>query len=200
VGLNQATEYKVDAVGRHARFMDALFNRRGECCRRLYNRVREENKARQGKQVRQDKSSPTRQNIDHLNKVLRCHGVRGILETNMICYSTPTGKGLADPAHVDGRERGKEIFRFLLGEIRPRVLIVHGIGAYEGLASVLGLGRPLCSAPQQDGDVVRTAVETQNFSGTVFPIQSLAPPAWYRWRGWARQYLDRLAEEVAMAL
>jgi hypothetical protein len=93
VGPNQATPFPVELVGSQDKFLDALFNPRGRSHAALYESVR----AGAGKGA-----SPTRRNIVAMSATLRRHGVSGILETNVICYSTPKSADLAN-AFAPGR-------------------------------------------------------------------------------------------------
>src|SRR5687768_15226511 len=94
VGKNQRNGYPVEQVGSHERLIDALFNRNGESCRGLYN------------EMTAGRPSPTRVNIDRLAAQLRRRGVQGVLETNVVCYSTPMSADLAEARHAGGRHRG----------------------------------------------------------------------------------------------
>ncbi len=81
VGRNQRNGYTASSIS-HRPHLDALFNRNGEGCRRLYNELT-------GGRV-----SPTRQHLDRLRKHLQCVGVSRVLETNVICYSAPMSADL----------------------------------------------------------------------------------------------------------
>jgi hypothetical protein len=187
VGMNQAKTFPVEAVGSHDQYIDALFNRNGQSCRALYNRITE------------GKASPTRRNIDDLNGRLAIRGVTAILETNVICYGTPMSADLARPEHVAGKKRGEELFRFLISEIKPPVLIVHGAGAAKKLAPVLGLtGLPAEPTGPEELSIHRSA--DAGVARAVFVIPSLAPPRWMSWSSWAPAYLDRIADAVAEEL
>ena len=107
VGMNQAKLYRVEEVS-HERHVDALFNRNGESCRGVYD------------EVTGGRPSPTRRNIDGLAARLRRQGIYNILETDVVCYSTPMSGDLRDRAHVGGATKGEEIFRYLLDVIAPR--------------------------------------------------------------------------------
>ena len=113
VGMNQSREYRVDDVSHHTH-IDALFNRNGQNCRQLYD------------ETTKGKPSRTRPNIDDFVVRLNQKGVHNILETNVICYSTKMSRDLRKQNHAGGSERGEKIFRYLLAEISPTVLIVHG--------------------------------------------------------------------------
>lgn len=124
VGGNQAKRFDAEMVGDHDRFIDALWNRNGLTCREMYN------------EVTGGKSSPTRRRIDQLTCALEAAGMNDVLETNATCFSTPMSRELANkPA---GRRRGADIFEFLVKTIKPRVVIVHGVGASKECAKALG--------------------------------------------------------------
>lgn len=178
VGKNQAKGYPVEQVGTHERHLDALFNRNGQSNRSLYD------------EITGGEPSPTRLNIEGLTRRLEELGVPEILETNIICYSTPLSSDLSLPAHAGGRERGQEIFRALLHFIQPAALIVHGIGASRKLAKLLGTELP--SPPETPTEIQRKKTS----QGTVFVVPSLAPPAYNKWLRWAPSYLDRVAHAV----
>src|SRR5690606_16544543 len=89
VGKNQAKGYPVNRVS-HRRHLDALFNRNGETCRGLYD------------EITGGKPSPTRTNTDVFRAVLAAHGIASVLETNVVCYSTPMSGDLRLVAHAGG--------------------------------------------------------------------------------------------------
>ena len=126
VGRNQKNGYPVESVGSQERHLDALFNRNGMSCRSLYDEITGGN------------PSPTRVNTERFSSLLEERGISRILETNVICYSTPMSADLRLNEHIGGMERGEEVFRYLIGEINPSVLVVHGIGATKQLESILG--------------------------------------------------------------
>lgn len=182
VGKNQAKGYPVKEVGSHDRHIDALFNRNGQSSHGLYD------------EITGGRPSPTRRNIEGLTARLEELGVPEVLETNLICYSTPMSSDLSLPVHRGGRERGQEIFRALVHLIRPSVLVVHGAGATRKLANFLGTDLP--DPPATPSEL--SCKETDH--GTVFVIPSLAPPEFNRWSRWAPGYLDRVAQRVAEEL
>ncbi len=179
VGKNQAKGYLVEKVGSHARHIDALFNRNGQSNRSLYD------------EITGGQPSPTRLNVEGLTTRLERLGVPEVLETNVICYSTPLSVDLSLPSHTGGKKRGQEIFRTLLHFIRPSVLIVHGAGASRELAKLLGTDLP------EPPTVPSTFHRRETDHGIVFVIPSLAPPEYNKWSSWAPEYLDRLAPLVA---
>jgi hypothetical protein len=88
--------------------MDSLFNRAGESCRRAYD------------EMTGFSPSPTRVNTDRFRAVLAKEGIAGILETNVVCYSTPMSSDLRLPQHTGGTVRGTNIFRALLHFVKQR--------------------------------------------------------------------------------
>ena len=97
VGRNQARAYDVHQVN-HKRHLDALFNRSGETCRGLYD------------EVCGGTPSESRNNIEALVGRLSRLGIHNTLETNVVCYSTPTSGDLTKPEHARGcEERGRDL-------------------------------------------------------------------------------------------
>lgn len=185
VGKNQAKTFHVDQVGSHQKYLDYLFNRNGLSCRGLYNQV-------------VSKASPTRKNIDRLSASLNAKAIDDIIETNVICYSTPMSKDLKFPEHMGGKHRGKEIFHFLLTMIKPKVLIVHGAGTRKELGRLLGT--KFEAEPKHPSDVVVKQVLYLETPLTVFIIPSLALPAYNKWHRWASEHFYYLSEAVADTL
>lgn len=181
VGMNQAKGYDTSQLS-HKRHVDALFNRRGESCRNVYD------------ELTGFSPSPTRRNTDRLCKILASEGITLVLETNVVCYSTPMSKDLPLPEHRGGIVRGSEIFWFLLHSVKPKVLIVHGAATQKTLGTLLGASLP--APPAENGDPQPTIVGAM----TIFIIPSLAPPKWNQWHGWAGQYLTKVAKAVAGAI
>jgi hypothetical protein len=186
VGKNQRNGYPVEQVASHERHLDALFNRNGQSCRGLYD------------EITGGRPSPTRLNMDHLAAGLRRRGVQGVLETNVVCYSTPMSADLATVQHVGGKQRGQEIFRTLLRFIKPKVLIAHGADTRRLLEGVVEA--PLPDAPESDGPPSSEIVSSRAFHGLIIVVPSLAPPAYNKWAGWAPAHLDRVADEVGRNL
>lgn len=181
VGRNQAKGYDEYRLS-HTRHLDALFNRNGESCRKLYS------------EMTGDSPSPTRRNIDYLRELLEHEGVCDVLETNVICYSTPMSSDLNKLSHVGGADRGTEIFRTILRFIQPSVIISHGSGTIKDLGKVLG-----CELPAPEG-VSAVPISTLVGDVTVFSIPSLAPPEWNKWSSGANDLLKAVAKEVASLL
>ena len=177
IGMNQSREYPAGDVP-HQRHHDALFNRNGESCRGLYN------------ETAKGKPSPTRQNTDGLVARLKQQNIHNILETNVICYSTRMSKALRTQAHAGGANRGEEIFRYLLAEIAPTVLIVHGAGTAKHISTILKINRlKVPSSADETCDV-------QTEQRLIIPIRSLAPPEANKWASWRGGYLDQVAIRV----
>lgn len=179
VGKNQSRNYATELVGSHDRHIDALFNRNGENCRGLYDEITGRS------------PSPTRENIDAFVQKLEQAGVNKILETNVVCYSTPMSADLKKKMHIEGAKQGEEIFRYLLKEIDPRVIIVHGAGAKKQLVKMLGVG--LGEIPEHPDDLSMNEVEGR----LVVVIPSLAPPESNKWKRWAPEHLEAVAKAVA---
>jgi hypothetical protein len=178
VGKNQRNGCPENLRGGHQRHIDALFNRNGETCRRSYD------------EVTGGSPSPTRRNTDRFIGMLRAAGAARVLETNVICYSSPMSSDLRLTAHSGGAKRGAELFAFLLDSIAPRCLIVHGAGSAKELSCVLGT--PLATEPSR-GDL---PCFTDVSNCRVYTIPSLAPPAYNKWAGWAEEHLASIAESV----
>jgi len=191
VGKNPSRNYPTDRIGAQSRHVDALFNRNRLTCRGLYDEI-----------AGVKGPSPTRKNIDRLVEQLNAAGVEGIVETNAICYSTPTSTDLFEPIHRGGSQRGGEIFDFLLAMIRPRVLIVHGKSTFDRFKLVLP-GKHWPAAPTRPDDkVAKGRPGRSDYNPLVYPIPSLAPPGFYqnKWNTWCDEYFQRLAADVAAEL
>ena len=177
IGMNQSRKYPEDQIC-HQRHMDALFNRNGQSCRGIYDEVTE------------GKASHTRRNTDRLVDLLKEEGINNILETDVICYSTRKMSDLREAAHAGGEKRGKYIFRYLLEQICPPVLIVHGVGAGKELAATLGIGQ--LRVPQSASDVCDFQTELH----LVIPIPSLSPQVFNGWVPWSRDLMGQVAARV----
>ena len=187
VGYNPATAYHTDTVD-FERHINALFNRNGESCRRLYAEVRQQ--------------SPSRGNIEMLTEKLQAAGVANILETNVVAYGTRKSSDLRRPEHAGGKERGLEIIRVLIEEFRPAALIVHGKGVCDEVSSALRLC-PRLPSPPNCAD--QFADYEMPGGPRIFVIPSLALPGFQNWPSsplpafcrWADAYLDEVAKRVA---
>ena len=177
VGRNQSTRYS-DTEIQHQRHLDALFNRNGESCRGLYD------------EVTKGKPSRTRRKMDDLAARLNQRNIHNILETDVVCYSTPMSADLTKQANAGGARRGKEIFRYLLAEIAPAVLIVHGAGSVEDISRVLEMDQLI--VPRSTDDIFDVQTERH----LIIPVPSLAPPAFNKWSSWSDGYLDKVADRV----
>jgi hypothetical protein len=181
VGKNQRNGFDVAAVGPHDHFIDTLFNRGPETCRELYDRVA-------------GSPSPTRRNTDAMVSLLFQGGVTKILETNVICYSTPMSADLRLMQHLGGAARGTEIFKLLLEIIKPRILISHGADTAKKLGAVLGRSLP------EPASMPAKPVFAEVGTLTVFVVPSLAPPAFNMWSAWAREHLGAVSNQAAQIL
>ena len=177
VGMNQRKGYPARDVP-HQRHIDALFNRNGESCRGLYD------------ETTNGRPSPTRRNIDGLVDRLNQNHIHNIVETNVVCYSTPMSADLKDQAHAGGAGKGEEIFRYLLAEIAPTVLIVHGAGSVERISPILKVKG--LKVPRSAGEICDVQTERH----LIIPVPSLAPPAFNSWASWSGGYLGKVADRV----
>ena len=192
VGFNQATGFPVNSVNSHADYVDALFNRNNRSCRALYDEMR----GSKG-------PTPTRKNTDGLSKMLSDNGVTDVIETNVVCYSTPMSSDLSHAQNKGGKKAGCEIFIELLRLIRPKVLIVHGERTRKELARVLGTKAP--ALPESADSALCSTRETTSVLGdpyapVIFFVPSLAPPEWSKWVDWAPKHLKAVAAEASKAL
>lgn len=187
VGYNPATAYEVGTV-KYERHLNALFNRNGESCRRFYAEL--------------TPGTPSRDNIEMFTQKLAQTGVVSVIETNVVCYATKSKSDLSKPEHAGGEERGIEIFRALIGEIRPKAIVVHGKGVSEKFRKALNLP-PSFPSPPDSPDRFATYDVPQG--ARVFVIPSLALPGFQNWPkaplrsfcNWADEYLTRVAANVA---
>ncbi len=182
VGMNQATIYPEREV-KHKDYLDALFNRNGQSNRQLYDKFRD------------GAPSDARENIDDFTARLNSAGVTSVLETNVICYSTPKSSELSSQAHREGRKRGREIFRKLLQLITPSVLVVHGVGATKELEKAICCALP--TPPKLPVKISRTVTPKKLI---VYVVPSLARPEYGKWFSHAPGYLDKVAIAVAKEL
>lgn len=182
VGLNQAKGYSTGNLS-HDRHIDALFNRGGENCRAMYVEMTGGN------------SSRTRKNIGDFVSILAKHGVTKILETNVICYSTPMSADLRLKHHMGGTEKGSDIFNYLVTSIRPHVVIVHGAGASDKLCKVFGIQKSdWLQRPKECGDI--PAIRINN--SVVLAIPALAPPEYNKWMSWGvEEHLSVVANKAS---
>lgn len=183
VGRNQAKTFREEHVGSHDWFLDALFNRNGLTCRGLYDAVTH------------GEPSPTRRNLDRFVDLLAAKGANRVLQTNVVCYSTPMSADLSQSRHTGGFERGTVIFETLFDTIRPAAIVAHGAGTVEDLSRVMRAGLPALPAELQPPVAMRLA--RSGWDTTVFLTNSLAPPAYNRWMSWAWDYLESVAGLVA---
>ena len=177
VGKNQSKGYSSRNIP-HQRHLDALFNRNGESCRGLYD------------EITNGKPTPTRRNIDRFVARLNELNIHNILETNVICYSTPMSADLRSQAHAGGARKGEEIFRYLLTEIAPTVLIVHGVGAVNHASTILKING--LKVPRSTDEIW----DVQTEQHLIIPIPSLAQPEFNKWSSWSEGYLEKVAIRV----
>jgi hypothetical protein len=182
VGHNQAKTFRVQDTGSHDKFIDAHFNRNGMGCRQLYDLINED-------------ASVTRRNIDRLTELLERKGVTNILETNVICYSTPMGADMAKSEHEGGLEAGTKLFETLLDHINPDILIIFGSNTRTKLGKLFE--DKLSVAAEEHDDVVVCNPKRGGYSPALFPIRSLAIPGYNQWHSWAWQHLELVTNAVS---
>ncbi len=187
VGYNFAVPYMANTVN-YERFIDSLFNRNGESCQAFYEEMTSKTR--------------TRSHIEMFSKKLANAGCDSVIETNVICYGTRKKKCLRLSKHRDGKELGIKIFRNLVKEIRPKAIVVYGVGVCKEFRRALKLSSPLPYPPDKKDRFVKHKLA----DGThVFVIPSLALPAFRTWPSghsfcnWADEYLDKVASRVARA-
>ena len=177
VGATPATAYRSCHVD-YERFIDSLFNRNDQRCREFYEEYR---KSYAG----ETKPTLTRINIEMFTLKLKKVGVYSVLETNVVCYG-------GHSEHKDSVARGKEIFRTLLREIRPKVIILHGVKVCDEFCSLFDLSLRL-RPPNTKDEFVQKQLDLEP---QVFVIPSLAPPESNKWQNWRCAYLDEVAKRV----
>jgi hypothetical protein len=180
VGANQAKRYDAHAVGSLDAYCDALFNRGDETCRALYDRMTER------------RPSPTRRNLDAAVKALGKVGIHDVLETNVVCYSTPMSADLGLSVNARGREQGEAIFHLLLEHISPAIVWVHGAGAAKRLRRVLPKIPHL-----RPGEGWAWA---RNADRLVIVTGSLAPPAANTWLDKREAVFNEIADFAVSAI
>jgi hypothetical protein len=125
-----------------------------------------------------------------------------VIETNVICFGTPMAKDLAQCK--PGMDRGREIFSEMIKIMRPKVLIVHGVGTAKELRRAL-FGEIAKSAfpkpaTKKDGGVLEQRVPKlishEPYKRMVLFIPSLAPPRWDFWKDWAPSHLEKACSTV----
>jgi hypothetical protein len=180
VGANQAKRYDAHAVGSLDAYCDALFNRGDENCRALYDRMTK------------GRPSPTRTNLDAAVKALGEVGIHDVLETNVVCYSTPMSTDLSLSMNAKGREQGEAIFRLLLEHISPAIVWVHGAGAAKRLPRVLPKVPHL--KPGEGWTWARSGARL------VIVTRSLAPPAANTWLDKRQTVVNEIADFALRAI
>ena len=170
VGMNQRNGYPEKDIP-HERHVDALFNRNGESCRGIYD------------EVTHGKPSPTRENIDGLTNRLNSRDIHNVVETDVVCFSTPLGRDLKKVENAAGTRNGEEIFRYLLSEISPQILVVHGAGSLKRINRILDVRG--VRVPRTADEICDVQIDRH----LIIPIPSLAPPGFNMWSSWSQGYL-----------
>ena len=177
VGMNQRNGYPADQIP-HERHLDALFNRNGESCRGLYD------------EATNGKPSLTRPNTDGLTGRLNKRDVHNVVETNVVCFSTPLGKDLRKSENAEGARKGEDLFCYLLDAIAPPILIVHGAGSLKRISRILKMRN--LKVPRSAEEIC----DIQTGDQLIIPIPSLAPPGFNMWSSWSSGFLDAVADRV----
>ena len=184
VGYNPKTAYPSNDVS-YERFIDSLFNRNGETCRKFYDEI--------------TKQTPTRGNIEMFADKLTKAGVNSILETNVVCYGGRKDH-LGFREHHGGKARGMEIFRNLVEVIRPKAILLHGKGVCDEFRHSFNLSL-LPDPPDTKDKFVQINLDLKT---ELFVIPSLALPGFRNWPpfplesfcNWADEYLDEVSKRV----
>lgn len=183
VGYNQSKTFPESSISSHNAFLDSLFNRGQESCRVLYDRVA-------------GSASRTRQVTDQLVNTFARFQIRNVIQTNVICYSTPRAANARTPDHSQGLKQGTDLFKALVAIIQPRVIVVHGSATRKEMEAALKLTPAIPAAPRQMSE----PVFQQYLNTRVYPIQSLSGAPFNSWKPWAFRYFEVLAEDAAAYL
>jgi hypothetical protein len=180
VGKNQAKTFSQNEIGSREAYISSLFNRGDESCRELYNRLS------------RNKPSRTRGHIDKFVDKLKKQNLSDIIETNVVCYSTPMSVDLRQAIHSGGIRKGSEIFLGLLEIIEPKVIVVHGVGAAKELARLINI-----EIPNPPKDQEREILITKFQKSCIITIPSLASPEYEKWANWSDVFLDDVSNTVS---
>ncbi len=189
VGHNPATEFKVADIESHSTFMDALYNRNGQSCLGLYNKITGA------------KPSKSRENIENLSNMLKKKEVTGLIETNVVCYSTSTSGDLHKKTNSEGLRIGETIFKTIVSTIKPPVIIIHGAGTKKAFEKNMKCKLPPC--PESRNDIIKIKVFIPTYSTTIYIIPSLALPAYNTWKNfseWANEYLEKVTDHISQTI
>lgn len=170
VGASSAETFHVAAIGSHDQFIDALWNRNGLTCRRMYDAAT-------------TKPSRTRPNLDRLSGMLAEHKLTS-LQTNVACAS-----GRSD-AKVPKKERahGTELFKAVMMHVPWKAMILYGVRVSKRFGIALDLNMP--SVPPPD-----SAPVSVQFHGRPVYISPTLAFSGYRTSVWP--YLGRVVAEIA---
>ena len=181
VGRNQATVYSIDRIT-HEKHLNSLFNRNNESCVKEYQMFRGE------------KPSKTRENIKNFTNVLNRYNIFNILETDIICYSSPMSSVLQSREHKQGKIKGLEIFTYILNYIKPKIIFCYGSGTIKDFRKYFRIVLP---------EISLTMTELKNIkvdNSVYYSMPSLAPPAWNLWHSEANKYFEYIAESASKIL
>ncbi|MDF8359433.1 hypothetical protein [Achromobacter anxifer] len=187
VGANQASAYLKGAVS-HEQHMDALFNRNDQTCERLYQEL--------------DFQSRSRPHIDRFCQELAARGIDDVLQTNVVCYSTKNAKELSNAEHRAGRSRGKEIFRSLVSHVKPKIIVVHGVGSARMLRKSLGVefDGPPSNTGAATNRIHTSSVLIGGYRTEIIAIPTLAMSGVAKWVSWQPYYFALVADHIAKSL
>lgn len=169
VGASSAKTFRIEDVGSHDHFLDALWNRNGQSCRAMYDAAT-------------TKPSRTRPNLDRLSRMLADIGLSS-LQTNVACASAPSDAEVSP----EDRTHGTALFKAVVAHVPWKVMIVDGVGASERLGRAFGMAMP--PVPSPDSKPVQTTIDGR----PVFVSPTLAPPS-YRSSVWP--YLERVVAAI----
>jgi hypothetical protein len=181
VGYNDAVKFPASKIT-HKKFLNALFNRGIPDCRGLYD------------EVTKGRPRPSRNNIDKLIDTLESKGLRDVLGTNVICYSTPMGPDIGAAEHDGGFEIGTKIFQCLVRSIKPKIIIIHGKGAREKVEKLFGIELP--EASSKPTKLSEKQITLYGALITFITIKSLSPPEANKWARWRCDSFDLLATTI----
>lgn len=193
VGYNPAKEFSEKACSEkgisHKKYVAALFNDDKNAHRELFYQLH-------------PKQSPTREATQELVRVIGHERplLQAVIETNVICFSTPKARDIKKPENAIGRTRGLELFKVLVRTIKPRVMIIHGAKAKKELDEALHLNPIVPQAPTKLPTLpIFNDYETNYGKLRIFPIQTLSPRAssvWWEWKSWRVDYYKLIAKSA----
>lgn len=177
VGFNQARAFDAARIPSVHDYINILYNRGGTTCRGVYDELN-------------PVPSRTRTNLDRVTASLADAGILDVIETNVICFSTPMGAELTQRKNRQGATVGRSIFGTILSHIQPKVIWLHGAGAAKAYRKEIS--RELPNRPSARLIQIDTVADTR-----IIQIGSLAPPAFNRWHREFDAVLDKATRATA---